>query len=88
MIPWQAWVRPPLLLCNSEENFVSSVAPHSFIPSIREAGASGSLSSRSVWSTQLVPGPLGPRNETLGRGERSPVMKSKIAHGLQTLTVC
>lgn len=58
---------------------MSSVAAHSFNPSIRGAGASGSLSSRSVWSTQLVSGPPGPLNETLERGKRSPVMKSKIA---------
>lgn len=68
MIPSQAWVRTPLLFCSCEEDFVSSLVTHILNLSIREAGASGSLSSRSALSTQLVPGQSGIQNETLGLG--------------------
>lgn len=59
----------PLLLCNSEENFVSSVAAHSLIPVLGGRGKWLSefkvsvvylASSRPNWTTE--------REATLGRG--------------------
>jgi hypothetical protein len=46
------------------------VVAHAFNPSTCEAEAGGSLSSRPVWSTELVPGQPGLHRETLSQKEK------------------
>jgi hypothetical protein len=102
-IPSQAWVRTSLLFQGCEETLVfTSVVAHIFNPSIREAEASGSLSSRSAWSTWLALGQPGLQNETPGGGRENLVLwaayssarqrncylwKVKLSCVLQTLTM-
>jgi hypothetical protein len=52
------------------------VGANTFGPSIQEAEASGSLSSRPIWSTEQVPGPPELHKEALSQKSKKPKHKT------------
>jgi hypothetical protein len=67
--------------------FSPGVVAHAFNPSTWEAEAGGFLSSRSAWSTELVPGQPGLYRETLSRKTHQNKTKQHMFYSSSSLSL-